>query len=90
MPAHDLQDPRICMGEYVTEASNCIDAAASPDSIRVLSSWHARSVQEATYARNQLGFSIEQIQRYVNYDELTWILNIFILCQLIRYNGGLL
>ena len=31
--------------------------------------------KEATYIWNQLGFSIEKLQRHVNYGELTWIFN---------------
>ena len=30
-----IQDARVCMAEYVIEASNCIDAA-NPDSVGVL------------------------------------------------------
>lgn len=37
----EIQDRRLCMEEYVIEASNCIDAA-NLDSEGVLNSWHTR------------------------------------------------
>ena len=42
----EIQNPRVCINQYVIEASNCIEAA-NLDSVEVLNLWHA---QEATYA----------------------------------------
>ena len=58
------------------EASNYIDAA-SLDSVGVLDSWYIRiDVCKRQVCVKSIGFSVEQIQRYVNYDKLTWIFNI--------------